>query len=496
MEPEEPEFLSKSRLKKTEIVKRNVEGSKMEEVKLKHHEFEIAPLEPNLEEKTAVKLTKAFPDIPGDKEKKVKKVKKIAKKNEPEIDQDKTADEVMEKEMDIEPVQEETNIIESDDVTPEIAPLEIQEYEEDQCFDDPKITIASVSLEPEKLETDAMPEPISKRQKATIVETDKEEKPKEETPRYIKLEEEKPTKKISIDKKPKEEIVKDEKPLKKKSIDEKIKEEKAKLDKKPKLEKVEEPEMFSKSRLRKVETKKKEIEKPKIEKVALKHHTFEKDAQDTAPEEKTRIKLIGKGEIDEKDKVKKIKKVIKKTKKGKEDEINDENQPIELDDIPDSKEKANIDIEPSFPAQQEENTTIEDVVKVKPSKAAVEVEPTLKEELANKPLKKATAKKPVTKQKAEEPEIFSKSRLKKAETVKREVDGPKMETVDLKHHEFENEPQDTIPEEKTNLKLGKPIKEIDANKKVKKKKKVKSEEPSNRETDTGDEDDIPPEVCL
>lgn len=42
----------------------------------------------------------------------------------------------------------------------------------------------------------------------------------------------------------------------------------------------------------------------------------------------------------------------------------------------------------------------------------------------------------------EEESPFGKIKLKKAETVKRTWDDPGMESVDLKHHEFERAPQE------------------------------------------------------
>ena len=45
-------------------------------------------------------------------------------------------------------------------------------------------------------------------------------------------------------------------------------------------------------------------------------------------------------------------------------------------------------------------------------------------------------------EKKEEEAPFGKISLKKSQTVKRTWDEPGMETVDLKHHEFEREPQD------------------------------------------------------
>ena len=97
----------------------------------------------------------------------------------------------------------------------------------------------------------------------------------------------------------------------------------------------------------------------------------------------------------------------------------------------------------------------------------------------------------------EEESPFGKIKLKKAETVKRTWDDPGMETVDLKHHEFERAPQEEEvyqltavpeclchdhilqPEGQTSVKLGNVIEDDDDNeeKTKKKKKKSKKEEP-------------------
>jgi len=44
--------------------------------------------------------------------------------------------------------------------------------------------------------------------------------------------------------------------------------------------------------------------------------------------------------------------------------------------------------------------------------------------------------------KEEEQPAFAGMKLKKAETIKRAIEETKMETVDLKHHEFEHLPQE------------------------------------------------------
>merc|ERR1712045_796356 len=74
----------------------------------------------------------------------------------------------------------------------------------------------------------------------------------------------------------------------------------------------------------------------------------------------------------------------------------------------------------------------------------------------------------------EEESPFGKIKLKKAETVKRTWEDQGMESVDLKHHEFEKAPQDVEPEGLSSVKLGKLIEcesdEKDEKPKTKKKK--------------------------
>ena len=53
--------------------------------------------------------------------------------------------------------------------------------------------------------------------------------------------------------------------------------------------------------------------------------------------------------------------------------------------------------------------------------------------------KKSGARKPLEKKEEEAP-AFAGMKLKKSERVQRKIEGPKMETVDLKHHEFEKLP--------------------------------------------------------
>ena len=78
----------------------------------------------------------------------------------------------------------------------------------------------------------------------------------------------------------------------------------------------------------------------------------------------------------------------------------------------------------------------------KPSvKKEVPPEPEPEPEPAFKLTKKKTSRQLPKEEPKEEENPFGRP-LKKAETVKRTWDDPKMESVDLKHHEFERAPQD------------------------------------------------------
>ena len=53
---------------------------------------------------------------------------------------------------------------------------------------------------------------------------------------------------------------------------------------------------------------------------------------------------------------------------------------------------------------------------------------------------------------------FEKPALRKAKTVRREIEEPKLEKVILKAHAFEKDPQDTPEEMTTQVIMGKPLK--------------------------------------
>merc|ERR1712048_991534 len=79
---------------------------------------------------------------------------------------------------------------------------------------------------------------------------------------------------------------------------------------------------------------------------------------------------------------------------------------------------------------------------------------------------------------------FGAKKLRKTETVKREIKEAKMETVQLKHHEFEVTPRDADSEQTTGIILHEPLVSLDeggADKKGEKKRKIKKQKKRDTE---------------
>merc|ERR1712106_926806 len=98
-------------------------------------------------------------------------------------------------------------------------------------------------------------------------------------------------------------------------------------------------------------------------------------------------------------------------------------------------------------------------------------------------------------EKTEQEPIFVK-KLKKTETVKLKIDENKMESVELKHHDFEPCPQDNNNEELSKLSVGEPLQYTDETQKsegekesTKKLKKVKA-----KKEDVTDSEDFTKEL--
>merc|ERR1711981_578600 len=91
-------------------------------------------------------------------------------------------------------------------------------------------------------------------------------------------------------------------------------------------------------------------------------------------------------------------------------------------------------------------------------------------EMFKMPKKKSVARKPIEKKEEEVP-AFAGMKLKKSERVQRKRDDGGLETVDLKHHEFEKEPLEEGPELTSETWMTERMPDDDGKKKKKKKKK-------------------------
>ena len=109
------------------------------------------------------------------------------------------------------------------------------------------------------------------------------------------------------------------------------------------------------------------------------------------------------------------------------------------------------------------------------------------------PKKKASRAIPAKEEPKEEEAPFGKIKLKKSERVQRTWDDGGLEQVDLKHHEFENTPQDVQPENRSTIKLGKvldcDIEEKEEKSKKKKKKSKKEDQVEEEKVEQEDDDD-------
>merc|ERR1712045_685154 len=109
-------------------------------------------------------------------------------------------------------------------------------------------------------------------------------------------------------------------------------------------------------------------------------------------------------------------------------------------------------------------------------------------EMFKMPKKKSGARQPIAKKEEETP-AFAGMKLKKSERVQRKWDDDKMETVDLKHHEFEKIPQEEGPELTSESWVTDRAPDDDAGKKKKKKKKKKSDAGGEVEEDDEEQED-------
>merc|ERR1712187_1065113 len=110
-----------------------------------------------------------------------------------------------------------------------------------------------------------------------------------------------------------------------------------------------------------------------------------------------------------------------------------------------------------------------------------EEKPRLKKDI--KPKEKDTKSEDLKKKDETEKLPFG-AKLRKTETIKREIKEAKMETVQLKHHEFEVTPRDADSEQTTGIILHEPLVSLDeggADKKGEKKRKIKKQKKKDTE---------------
>ena len=481
-----------AKLRKTETVKRELEEAKLETVQLKHHQFEVTPRDADSEQTTGIILREPLVSLDegGDAlkktdENKVEKKRKIKKqkKKEPETKEPVLGEPI----EDVAPSDDNTKI-EDEPKLPEknIEPCPPEAKEVEDEIELQKEVVIEEPSDQKPLEMLDKMEVQEEELKSVTVDTVDTKKAKTEKPTEIK--EEKPTLKKVI--KPKEKDVK-------------------------KSQKKDETEQLPfGTKLRKTETVKREIKEAKLETVQLKHHEFEVQPKDTDLEQTTGIVLgeplvtfeesgddLKKTDDKKGEKKRKIKKQKKKEPETKEPVVaepiedvvpSDDNTKIE-DELPDKveelsppeateagvkieveSEEEEVDMEEPFDQKRMEEDQKMEVpeetkklksVEVDTKKAKTEKPSKIKDEKPKlKKVIKPKAKDMKTeeeKKREEEEKLPFKAKLRKTETVKREIEESKIETVQLKHHQFEIQPKDTDVEQTTGIILGEPLVPLD-----------------------------------
>ena len=454
------------KLKKAETVKLKIKESKLELPNLKHHEFENIPKDIEEEQLSSIKLSNLIKI--DDKESKVKQeeIKRKIKKKKAKL-----------------PVQEAVEPMEIDGDTSLTEELVSDQISEKFLDDIP------VSNKVEDNEQDVS-------LKASLDE--------------IQIDE---MNNISI-----KEIAADESDTSSKVEMTKMKPKQKEVPNKN----IEETFPFGK-KLKKAETVKLEIKSSSLEKIQLKHHDFENEPQKNSDEEGSIIRLGKPIESINKDKDLKLKKKVNKklVPRSKDNDIVDCPEGINTEEaseefeediqIPElSKEKEKIpkykdtsydkDLESEkIPETKLEDIPISDTVEevarkddsvkapvdeIKTDKI-IHVSHAEEEDKTSSKVGKTKLKpkqKEVPKENKEESFPFVK-KLKKAETVKLEIKPSSLEKIQLKHHDFENEPQKNGDEEISIVRLGKPIESIDKDRNLKLKRKVKKKLPKSKDKD-------------
>jgi len=251
------------------------------------------------------------------------------------------------------------------------------------------------------------------------------------------------------------------------------------VDGEPKIieEEVAEVPFLSRKGLKKVETVKLKIEKTKIEEVELIHHEFESVPEEN-PSEQNGTVILG-IPLDDYEEIKITESVEDmkedKTKLRKKKKVILKNKPKKIDELAVCESQVEEN-EQSLAGKLDLQDTKEKTVSPRKGKLS-----TVKME----PLSEVEEEKPA----------FLKISLRKGEIVKSTIEKSKIESIHLKHHEFERNPQDSERERVSNIRLGKHLHfyedrklELDHPKKQRRKKKISQ---VTKENET-----FPPEIAL
>ena len=477
------------KLKKSEVVKRQVEGPKLEEVRLKHHEFELEPQKPAEEAKTGVKMTKQLDIKTGPKETKlVKKVKKVRK-----VKKDEKSDTSIDSDLDLQQPMDSSKgskKLSNPRIPKEEEGLELQFKTDSEVESIEAEEIATTTLP--KLSTTTKPKT---RSDANVKQTSSKVSSDEQTTEndfplnsepinvsYATISKEgnignlAANSETQVGNAPRTEVL--AKTLKPKQPKEKRNAE----------IRTEEDGTFTKPKLKAAETIKRHIPEATLEEVDLKHHDFEPEPLEPTNELLSHI-ILGKAlsiqtNTDDKEE-KKEKTIIKKKKKKPTAERGEDPINVDLKELEEQKpvEKSET-VKPEVVKQESVKPETKAVVadEEKPKRPIAPVETPAEKPKALKKVPEKPVKKP-TKKEAEEEGTFIKPALRKSAPVKREIKDAKLETVSLKSHAFEKMPLDVPREMMSNVRLGKPLpslkekeKDQKENKVIKKKKKITSRE--------------------
>jgi len=442
---ERPTFPVK--LKKAEQIKRPIVEPKLETIKLKHHSFEGQPQEPEAENPSSIRLTIPLTQKDDETSHNMQKKKKIFKKQKKLLKNDEDIETQSKAST---PRIDNSDIDEISDITEKMPDSESTDNILPGAEDTVKETLPVINKSPEfnnvsdeKMEYLKIKETITEEEKITIDSTESHEG----------------TQKTG-----------------------------AKINEKTKND---EENFAFPVKLKKAEPIKRDIAETKLEVIQLKHHTFEDQPQEPEAELSTQVILnvpLKQTNEETKDKVLKKKKILKKKHK-KVPEIEPDSETQSRESSP-TKEISDID---ELYSANERMHEIESQTEVTPNhETPKEIKLPEKEETNEEKILICKKESCQIEEKKEAEEILSK-KLKKTVPIQRKIEESKLESVELKHHDFEPCPQENIDEKSNKLCIGVPLQYTDdtdnatENKKTykktkKKHKKINKEDASDSET--------------